>query len=69
MAPYLVVVVTDSRHFRDLGENVFRFMPAQLTPQDLQRIHGIDERIAVADYERAIRLYRQLILDAAASRP
>jgi carboxypeptidase PM20D1 len=69
VAPYLVVVVTDSRHFRDLGDNVFRFMPAHLTSRDLQRIHGTNERIAVADYERAVRLYRQLILNGAARRP
>ena len=45
--------------------NVFRFMPAWLSAKDLDRIHGTNERIAVRDYERAIRLYRQLILNAA----
>ena len=65
VAPYLVVVGTDSRHFADLSENVFRFLPVRVTPDDLERIHGADERIAVSNYEGAIRLYRQLILDAA----
>ncbi len=40
-------------------------MPARLEPRDLERMHGTNERIAVRDYERAIRLYRQLILNAA----
>ena len=66
VAPYLVVVVTDSRYFQDLSPNVFRFMPVQLTPADLARMHGTNERVGVVDYERAIRLYRQLILDATA---
>jgi carboxypeptidase PM20D1 len=65
VAPYLVVVVTDARFYRDLSNNVFRFMPARLTPTDLQRMHGTNERIAIRDYERAIRLYRQLIVNAA----
>lgn len=65
VAPYLVVVVTDARHYRDLSSNVFRFMPVRLAPADLQRMHGTNERVAIEDYERAIRLYRQLILNAA----
>jgi carboxypeptidase PM20D1 len=67
VAPYLVVVVTDARYFGALSRNVFRFMPVRLTPGDLQRMHGTNERVAVADYERAIRFYRQLILNAAGS--
>jgi carboxypeptidase PM20D1 len=67
VAPYQVVVATDARHYAGLTINVFRFMPARLTSQDLQRMHGTNERIAVRDYERAIRFYRQLILNAAGS--
>jgi carboxypeptidase PM20D1 len=61
VAPYLVVVVTDARYFGDLSRNVFRFLPIRLEPSDLQRMHGTNERIAVRDYEQAIRFYRQLI--------
>jgi acetylornithine deacetylase/succinyl-diaminopimelate desuccinylase-like protein len=28
-------------------------------------MHGTNERIAVTDYERAVRIYRQLVLNAA----
>ncbi len=65
VAPYLAVVVTDARYFQELSRNVFRFMPVQLTSTDLARVHGTNERLAVRDYERAIRTYRQLILNAA----
>jgi carboxypeptidase PM20D1 len=64
VAPYLVVVVTDARHYSDLTENTFRFLPIRLTSEDLKRIHGIDEHLAIPQYETAIRIYRQLILDA-----
>ena len=67
VAPYLVVVVTDARYFQELSRNVFRFMPARLTSTDLARMHGTNERLSVRDYERVIRLYRQLILNSAAS--
>lgn len=65
VAPYLVVVATDARHFADLSESVLRFLPVRLTPTDLRRMHGTNERIAVRDYGQSIRTYRQLILEAA----
>jgi carboxypeptidase PM20D1 len=65
VAPYLVVVVTDSRHYSGLTRNVFRFLPLRLTARDLERVHGIDERIGVREYEEAIRTYRQFVLEAA----
>ena len=67
VAPFLVVVVTDARYFGELSRNVFRFLPVRLAPSDLARIHGTNERIAVRDYERAVRFYRQLILNGAGS--
>ena len=64
VAPYLVVVVTDARHFSDLSSNVFRFLPVRLTARDLARMHGTDERIGIREYLDAIRMYRQLIINA-----
>ena len=61
VAPSLTIGITDSRHFTDLSENVYRFLPLQLSPEDLSRIHGTNERIAVQDYEQAIKFYIQLI--------
>jgi carboxypeptidase PM20D1 len=65
VSPYLVVVVTDARHYAHLSENIFRFLPLRLGSDDLKRMHGIDERVAIRDYETAIRTYRQLIVSAA----
>jgi carboxypeptidase PM20D1 len=65
VAPSLVVVVTDARHYSALTDNVFRFLPLRLSTRDLERMHGVDERVAVRDYHTAIRIYRQLLLDAA----
>jgi carboxypeptidase PM20D1 len=67
VAPYLVVVSTDARYYGGLSRNVYRFLPLRLTPRDLERMHGIDERIGVREYDAAVRFYRQLILEAAGS--
>jgi carboxypeptidase PM20D1 len=67
VAPYLVVVVTDARYYSGLSRNVFRVLPLRLTSRDLERMHGIDERIGIREYEAAIRTYRQLVLEAAGS--
>ena len=67
VALYLVVVATDARYYAGIGTSVFRFLPLRLTAQDLHRMHGADERIAVRHYEEAIRIYRRLILNTAQS--
>lgn len=61
VAPSLTVGGTDSRHFADVTENTYRFLPLTLTPTDTPRIHGVDERVAIADYEQAIRFYAELL--------
>ena len=66
VSPFLVVVVTDSRHYGELTRNVFRFLPLRLTSQDRPRVHGTDERLAIRDYAQAIRFYRQIILNTTA---
>jgi carboxypeptidase PM20D1 len=65
VAPHLVVVVTDARYYERLSESVLRFLPIRMTPDDLQRVHGTNERVAIRDYERAILFYRELIRNAA----
>lgn len=65
VAPYLVVGGTDARHYHAMTDHVYRFLPVRARAVDLNRVHGTDERIAVADYLVAIRFYRQLILNAA----
>ena len=65
VAPYLVLVATDARYYSELSSNIFRFLPLRLTAQDIDRMHGTNERLAIRQYETAIRIYRQLILDAA----
>lgn len=68
VAPYLVVVATDARYYSDLSRNVFRFLPLRLTQRDLERMHGPNERIGIREYETAIRIYRQVVLELTGNR-
>ncbi len=66
--PTLVVAATDARHYVGLAEQVYRFLPTRLAPEDLHRLHGVDERIAVENYGEIIDFYGRLILNAAGER-
>jgi len=57
VAPGLVLAGTDSRHYADVAENVYRFQPILLSAEDLERPHGLNERISIVNFERMIRFY------------
>lgn len=63
IAPYLVIGATDSRHYRALTDNIFRFSPVKIMSEDLARIHGTDERIETENYLESIKFYQQLIFN------
>ncbi len=65
VTPWLVVAGTDSRHYATLTPNVLRFVAATIGNDDLRRIHGTDERIGVGDYVNVVRVYVQLLRNAA----
>jgi carboxypeptidase PM20D1 len=61
VAPGLMLAATDSRHFRDLAEQIYRFSPIRATREDLARFHGTNERLAVSDLVTMIRFYQRII--------
>jgi carboxypeptidase PM20D1 len=63
--PYLMAGTTDSRHFAALTSRIYRFAPLQATSEELKRIHGIDERISIGNYLRAIAFFKNLIATTA----
>ena len=66
VAPWLLTGATDARWFVPLADDVYRFTGYTIRPEDAARFHGIDERIAVDDYRRAIEVYYRVLrgLDA-----
>ena len=67
VSPGLSMVATDSRHYAPIADDIYRFMPLRVTTEDLERIHGTDERIAVDDYEALIGFLDRLIRNASDS--
>lgn len=57
VAPFLVTAATDSRHFENITDNIYRFSPMMLTPVDLKTIHGINESISLENFGRMIRFF------------
>ncbi|HEY8402813.1 MAG TPA: M20/M25/M40 family metallo-hydrolase, partial [Cytophagaceae bacterium] len=60
-APYLVLGTTDARFYTALSKNVYRFLPVHIDKDDLNRIHGKDERVSIENYKQLIRFYIQFI--------
>jgi len=68
VAPSQVNGATDSRHYAELSNSIYRFAPFIVRSEDLKRIHGTDERISVENYAQCVRFYHQLILNSAQAR-
>jgi carboxypeptidase PM20D1 len=62
VTPSLLAATTDTRHYIDLVENQYRFHGVMLASSQASSIHGTDEFIDVASYEKAIEVARQMVL-------
>lgn len=61
VAPTLVTGATDSYYFSEVSPHVYRFAPTILTPEDLDRNHGNNERITIKNYKSMINFYYRLV--------
>ena len=61
VAPYVMVQASDARHFSQVCDSVYRFMPFDLTKEELAALHAADEQISVAALHRGAGFYRHLI--------
>ncbi len=65
VAPGLMVAATDSIHYSDISDHIFKFSPIRANAEDLKRFHGTNERLATKNYADAIRFYHRLLSEAA----
>lgn len=64
-SPSIFLAGTDSRHYRHISENTFRFRPVRVTEDDASRVHGVDERMGVDNFIEMVQFQVRLIENAA----
>jgi carboxypeptidase PM20D1 len=69
VAPGLMVARPDARHFEALSKDCYRFVPYRLAVEDVDRVHGLNERISVEGFARVVQFYVALIRNSAAEQP
>ena len=61
VAPYVMLGASDARFFQRRWPAVYRFTPIRMDAALRATIHGVDERVAVADLEDAVSWYEALL--------
>ena len=61
VAPSLLIAQTDSRHFKNVTENIYRFMPVRMDDKILDSMHGNNEKIGIHEFMESIAFYKLLI--------
>lgn len=69
VSPSLMIGATDARHYTELTSNIYRFFPLRANQDDLDRVHGTNERILIDNYKEIIQFYARFILNSASVNP
>jgi carboxypeptidase PM20D1 len=65
VAPGLVTATTDSRYMTDITDSIYRFAPIVASLDELQMIHGTNERMTLDNLRRTVVFYGRLIATTA----
>jgi len=61
-APIVLTGNTDTRHYHDLSENIYRFSPVELHFSELGMFHGLNEKISIEGLAKVVQYYEALII-------
>merc|ERR1719232_1960146 len=64
VTPGTLVANTDTRHYVNLTNHIYRFTPAFIQKEDIRRIHGYNERISIYNYVQVVEFYYRIIHNA-----
>lgn len=56
-APYLMVQCSDSKYYGAISDRVYRFSAYDLTPEELESIHGNDEHIRIESLLKSVEFF------------
>lgn len=61
VTPFLTIGGTDSRHYKSVCSNIYRFAPIKMNSQEMSLVHGKNERISIEGYLKMIDFYYNLL--------
>ena len=61
VSPYVMIACSDSRHYRDLSDRVYRFCGYDVTDEELATIHGSNERIRLEVLRRNVEFFVRVL--------
>lgn len=61
VAPYLLIGGTDAGNYEPVCDQIFRISPFLMQPEDLDLLHGTNERISRENLVRGVRFFMRLI--------
>lgn len=61
VAPAMMLGGSDTHHYAEVAEDRYGFLPLDFSVEDLERIHGPNERISVEAFGRMIAFYMMFI--------
>lgn len=61
VAPYVVLGGTDARNYYAVCDKVYRFSPYVMKTEDLNRVHGVNERLSVEAMNKMVSFFYDLV--------
>ena len=64
-SPAMMVANTDTVHYANLTDSIYRFAPTLFrSSAEMDRFHGINEKISVDNYIQVVQFYHRLMINA-----
>ncbi len=61
-APFLFTAGTDTKHYRGITNDIYRFQPLVQTQEDLAAVHNVNEKVSIENLERCVGFYKALMV-------